>query len=65
MEANSFFEQKLTPEQAFEEMMHYYKIIKNVNGLMITIWHNTFLGTDKLFRGWREVYEKFVSTTIL
>lgn len=27
---------------------------------MITIWHNTFLGTDKMFEGWREVYEKFI-----
>lgn len=62
MEANSFFEQKHTPEQAFDEMMHYYKVIKEVNGLMITIWHNTFLGTDKLFKGWREMYQNFIET---
>lgn len=62
MEANSFFEQKQTPEQAFDEMIHYHKVIKNVNGLMITIWHNTFLGTDKLFEGWREMYQKFIGT---
>jgi hypothetical protein len=60
MEANSFFEQKFSPQQALEEMRHYHKVVKAVNGTMITIWHNTFLGTDPLFEGWREVYEQFV-----
>jgi hypothetical protein len=60
MEANSFFEQKFSPAQALDEMMHYYNVIKEVHGTMITIWHNTFLGTDKLYKGWREAYEKFI-----
>jgi len=60
MDANAFFEQKLSPEQALDEILSYYKKIKNVNGQMVTIWHNTFLGTDKMFKGWREVYEKFI-----
>ena len=62
MEANSFFEQKFTPKQAFDEIMHYYKVIKDINGLMITIWHNTFLGTDNMFKGWKEVYQQFIGT---
>lgn len=62
MEANSFFEQKLSPQQAFEELMHYYNITKSVNGTFITIWHNTFLGTSNLFRGWKEIYRRFVSS---
>jgi hypothetical protein len=61
MEANSFFEQKFTPGQALEEMLHYYREVKAVNGLLITLWHNTFLGTDKLFEGWRNSYEKFMA----
>ncbi len=60
MEANSFFEQKYSAEQALEEMRHYYGICKSVNGTFISIWHNTFLGTEKKFKGWREVYEKFI-----
>lgn len=59
MEANSFFEQKQSPLQALDEMHHYYNEVKKVNGLLITIWHNTFLGTDPLFEGWREVYAQF------
>ena len=61
MEANSFFEQKYLPQRAYEEMMHYYNVVKAVNGTLITIWHNNFLGTYPLFSGWRDVYEEFVS----
>jgi len=60
MEANSFFEQKYLPQRAYEEMMHYYNAVKDVNGTLITIWHNNFLGTYPLFSGWRDVYEEFV-----
>ena len=64
MEANSFFEQHYTPQQAYEEMKYYYREIKNIDGLYVSIWHNTFLGTDPLFEGWREIYEAFVSEVI-
>lgn len=60
MDANSFYEQNQTPEKAFGEMLHYFNIIKSVNGSMITIWHNTFLGTHRRFAGWQEVYKKFI-----
>jgi hypothetical protein len=60
MEANSFYEQKYLPQRAYEEMMHYYHTVKSVNGRLITIWHNTFLGTYPLFTGWREIYEDFI-----
>jgi len=59
MEANSFYEQKQSPQEALEEMRHYYQEVKKVNGTLITIWHNTFLGTDEKFKGWRKVYEFF------
>lgn len=60
MEANSFYEQKENFQEALEEMRHYYSEVKKVKGTLITIWHNTFLGTDEKFRGWREVYKTFV-----
>jgi hypothetical protein len=28
---------------------------------MITIWHNSFLGTAPEFEGWKAVYEQFVA----
>jgi hypothetical protein len=61
MDANSFYEQQLTAEQAYEEMLHYYHACKAVDGKLITIWHNNFLGTAAEFKGWREVYEKFIA----
>ena len=64
MEANSFFEQKYLPQRAYEEMMHYYNAVKDVNGTLITIWHNNFLGTYPMFSGWRDVYEEFVHQVV-
>ena len=60
MDANAFFEKGMKPEQATQEMKHYYERVKQVDGTFISIWHNTFLGTAKLFKGWREAYEKFL-----
>jgi hypothetical protein len=60
MDANSFFEQKFTPEQALDEAIKYYREVKKVNGNLITIWHPPFLGTDRLFAGWKEVYEQLI-----
>jgi hypothetical protein len=60
MEANSFYEQKFTAQQALDEIRHYYNEVRSVNGTFIMIWHNQFLGTDKLFSGWKEVYEQFI-----
>jgi hypothetical protein len=62
MDANSFYKQKFSSEQALEELLSYYNEIKKVNGTMITIWHNSFLGTDNLYKGWKEIYLKFLRT---
>lgn len=59
MDANSYFEQHYSPEEALNEMKYYFKITKEVNGLFIMIWHNNFLGTDRMFKGWRESYRTF------
>jgi len=61
MEATSYYELKHTPAQALQEMRHYFQSVKTVNGLFCMIWHNSFLGTDKLHIGWREIYEEFIS----
>lgn len=60
MDANAFYEQNISPDSAFEELMHYYNVVKQVNGTMITIWHNSFLGSDEAFAGWKDVYQNFV-----
>ncbi|HMT74728.1 MAG TPA: polysaccharide deacetylase family protein [Chitinophagaceae bacterium] len=62
MDANSFYEQKLSADVAYEELMHYYTVVKSVNGTLITIWHNNFLGNDKRFEGWKEIYTRFIES---
>ena len=62
MDANSFYEQKLSPDQALQELKHYHDVTKGVNGTLITVWHNSFLGTDEEFKGWREMYQQFVAS---
>ena len=64
MDATSFYESALSPKAAFAELMGYYRKIKQINGLMITVWHNNFFGTDPMFAGWKEVYEVFLKDQI-
>lgn len=60
MEANSFYELKQTPQEALEAMKHYLRVVREVDGSFIMIWHNSFLGTDPLYSGWKECYEQFM-----
>ena len=61
MDANCFYEQKLSVEESFTELMHYYNICRKWNGPMSTIFHNNFLGAGKEFEGWKELYIRFIS----
>lgn len=60
MDANAYYEEKKESKEALDEMLTYLDAVRVVNGTLITIWHNSFLGTDETFRGWREAYEQFV-----
>jgi hypothetical protein len=60
MEANSFYEQKKSAQEALEEMTQFHNTVKSVSGYFIMIWHNSFLGTDELHTGWRDIYEQFI-----
>ena len=64
MDANAYYEQRQTAAQAMGELLLYYHRIKKVGGLMITIWHNSILGSDAEFAGWKEVYETFLKEEV-
>lgn len=64
MEANSLYEEKLTPAQAFEQLMKYYSQVKEVNGLLTSIWHNQAFGSDPFFKGWKQVHEMFMKDVV-
>ena len=61
MDANCYYEQKLSVEESFTELMHFYDLCKKLTTPLITILHNNFLGTGKEFEGWKELYTKFIS----
>ncbi|MFT3909973.1 MAG: polysaccharide deacetylase family protein [Ferruginibacter sp.] len=61
MDANSYYEEKKNADEAYNEMIHYYQQCQKANGSLITIFHNNFLGTDKQFTKWKEMYTQFIS----
>ena len=61
MDANAFYEEKLSATEAYQSLLHYATQCREVNGTLITIFHNNFLGTDKQFKGWPEMYSKFIA----
>jgi hypothetical protein len=60
MEANSFFEQKLSAGEAVNELQHYYDVVRSVNGELITIFHNHFITEEAEWKPWREMYAAFL-----
>lgn len=64
MDANSYFEQRHMPGQAYQELMQLYDSVKKVQGMFISIWHNNLLGTDPRYREWRDLYELFMKETV-
>ena len=65
MDANAYYEQNNTPQDALAEMKSLYQAVKDVNGLFSMIWHNNFVGTDPAFTGWKEVYEQFMQWQVM
>ena len=61
MDANCFYEQKLTLKQSYEELLHYYNIVHQVHGQFIPIFHNSFLGNINEFKGWLPLYQQFIA----
>jgi hypothetical protein len=61
MDANSHYEQKQNLQQTKEELDYYYKTCLLLNAPLVTIFHNSFLGTGKEFEGWSEMYKNFIA----
>ena len=60
MDANAFFEEKLSVRQADEELNYYFSITKSVNGEFSIIHHNHFLTKQNEWSEWRKMYENFI-----
>lgn len=62
MDATAHYQLGMTAQDAAKELQYYTDAVKAVNGTLYTIWHNSFLGTDPEFEGWKEVYETWMAT---
>ena len=60
MEANSLFEQKISPEEALSEMEEYCAVTRQFNGTFITIFHNHLLTEEPMQIAWRQMYQQFL-----
>ena len=61
MDANSYFEQHLSADEAAVELQQYYNIVKQVGGNCTIILHNSFLTKQLQWLPWREMYNNFLS----
>lgn len=62
MDANSYFEQQLSADEALLELKDYYNIVKQVGGNCSIILHNSFLTEQPQWQSWRKMYETFLET---
>ena len=60
MDSTAIFEQEMKVEDASNELQQYLETIKKINGTLITVFHNNYLGTDERFQEWKKMYEEFV-----
>lgn len=56
MDSNSIYQQKMLPQQGYDEMVGYHKICKQYSGTFISIIHNHLIAGKE----WKNVYEKFL-----
>ncbi len=60
MEATSLFQLKQSPNEAFEELVRLTERVRWVGGTMITIFHNYTLGQNNPYKGWRQMYLRYL-----
>ena len=60
MDATLKYYLKISPDQAMEHISPLIKEVKKWNGTFISLWHNESLSNNKIWKGWKTVYEKMV-----
>lgn len=62
MDANSYFEQRYSADEAAAELKYYFKACRDYHGCFTPIFHNNILGTEKMFSGWAAMYASFLKS---
>ncbi len=60
MEGTLKYYMKVHPEDAMQKIKPMIDEVKVVNGVFISLWHNDTINDQKLWKGWRAVYEEMV-----
>ena len=54
------FNMKLNPDEVVLQLNEIIQEVKQVNGTLISIWHNDTFSDNGVWKGWRNVYEDMV-----
>jgi len=60
MDATLKYYMKVEPQDAMSHILPLIQEVKNVNGDFVSLWHNESLSENKIWAGWRKVYEQLV-----
>jgi hypothetical protein len=60
MDANAFFEEKKSPNQAFDTLQSMFNMVRSVNGEFVCLFHNHFLTQQPQWVEWKNGYENFL-----
>ena len=64
MEGTLKYAMKVQPEEAFKKIKPLIDEAKAVNGVFVSLFHNDSLNNEKLWLGWRAVYEEMVEYAV-
>lgn len=60
MDTTAHYEMKLSSKEAFNRLSSFKYRLQKINSLLVTVFHNFSLGTDKEWEGWAEAYADFL-----
>lgn len=60
MDTTAHYEMNLSSKEAFNRLSSFKNSLQKINGLLVTVFHNFSLGTDREWQGWAEAYADFL-----
>jgi hypothetical protein len=64
MEGTLKYYMNVLPDEALAQIKPLIDEVKAVNGTFISLWHNDTLNDQKLWKGWKVVYEKMIQYAV-
>jgi hypothetical protein len=64
MDATLKYYMKVPPQEAMNHILPLIKEVKAVHGDFVSLWHNESMSENKIWAGWRKVYEDMVDAAM-